>query len=145
MPRGHRSSEVGRRQRGPDLPTRIQDRDSFRQNIPYPSGSEEEFARHHAELYGDEEELVDGHHTGSPHFPRRTERARIHREYTTSNEHRDRTRDAYNEVLRPANAEFRALSPERREYYNYTSDGILPRQHAALLPLAREREGPNYQ
>lgn len=145
MPRIHRSGEVGRRQRGPDLPNRTQDRESFQGNISYPLGSDEEFARRHAELYGEEENLVDGHHTSSPHFPRRSERARAHREYTTSNQHRDRTREAYDSVYGSANAEYRELDREQTDYYDNTSGGMLPRHHATLLPLARDREGPNYQ
>ncbi|KAL9135022.1 MAG: hypothetical protein Q9175_003793 [Cornicularia normoerica] len=62
--------ELGRRQRGPNLPDRTRDQESFRQNIPRPSGSAETFARHHAELYADEEGLVDDQHIGNPHFPR---------------------------------------------------------------------------
>ncbi|KAF6220396.1 hypothetical protein HO133_002828 [Letharia lupina] len=144
MKRDRRSGEGGHHQRGPDLPTRTQDWASFRQNIPYPSDSEESFARHHAERYGDEELLVDGQHTGSPHFPRRSERARIHAEYTTSNRQRDRTREAYGDTLKPATEEYESLSYNQREYYDSTSGGMLPRHHATLLPLARDREGPNY-
>ena len=80
--------EGGHHQRGPNLPGRTQDRESFQQRIPFPSGPEEDFAQHHAELYGDEEDLVDGRHTGSAHFPRRSERARMHGEYTTSTHQR---------------------------------------------------------
>lgn len=144
MPRHNNDRPSGRGLRGPNLPIRTQDQESFRRNIPFPSGSEEDFARNHAELYGNEEQLVDGHHTGPAHFPRRSERAVIHREYTTSNRHRDRTRTAYEDALKPANKEYKGLSEEQHEYYEHTSDGMLPRHHTTLLPLAREREGPNY-
>ena len=144
--RGRRDSRAARRRhRGPDLPTRTQNRDSFRRNIPRPSGPEEEFARHHAELYGEEEDMVDGKHTSIPHFPRRTERARIHGEYTTSNRDRDRTRNAYDDVFDDATAEYNELDEGQTEYYDYTSDGMLPSHHAALLPLSRAREEPNFQ
>lgn len=145
MRRDRAFGERGRRERGPDLPNRTQDRESFRQRIPVPSGSEDDFARHHAELYGDEENLVDGRHTGSAHFPRGSERARMHREYTRSNQPRDRTREAYNAVFNPASTEYEELDAEQTQYYDHTSGGMLPRHHEALLPLARAREYPNHQ
>lgn len=145
MRRNHGFSERGRRERGPDLPNRTQDLDSFRQRVPYPSGSEDDFTRHHAELYGEEENLVDGHHTGSAHFPRKSERARMHREYTRSNQPRDRTREAYNDVFNSASAGYQELDREQTQYYDHTSGSLLPRHHEALLPLARAREYPNHQ
>ena len=145
MPRNHGYGEGPHRQRGPDLPKRSRNRESFQQYCPYPSDTEEEFARHHADLYGDEENLIDGQHIGSAHFPRRSERATIHSQYRTSNPHRDRTRVAYNNEVLRANAEYRELDSEQIAYYNHTSGGMLPRHHATLLPLARDREGPNYQ
>ena len=131
--------------RGPDLPNRTQDRDSFQSNIPQPSGSEAEFAIRHADLYGEEEHLVDGSHVGRPYFPRRTERAKIHGEYKTSTPDRDRTRLPYDDELDAANAEIKSFSKEKGQYYTHTSDGLLPRHHTALLPLARAREEPNFQ
>ncbi len=89
--------------------------------------------------------MVDGQHTSIPHFPRRTERARIHGEYTTSNQDRDRTREAYRTEVEAANAEFEQLEAEQIEYYRHTSDSMLPSRHAALLPLSRAREEPNFQ
>ena len=134
----------GRRHRGPNLPDRTQDRESFHGNIKYPSGSEEQFARRHAELYGNEEKLVDGRHVGSAHFPRRSERARISGQHSMSNHHRDTTRNAYRKELDAAIAEREDFSQDQVAYYNHTSDGMLPRHHTALLPLARAREEPNF-
>ena len=137
--------EVRHRYRGPDLPTRTQNRESFQRNVPYPPGPEEEFARQHADIYGEEEGMVDGQHVGGPHFPRRSERARMHGVYTTSNQLRDRTRNAYESELKSAQADYDEFNEDQLEYYDYTSDGLLPRHHAALLPLARAREEPNFQ
>ena len=138
--------EVRHRYRGPDLPNRTQNRESFRRNVPFPPGPEQEFARKHADTYGDEEGMVDGLHVGGPHFPSRSERARMHGVYTTSNKLRDRTRDAYGSELNAATAECEEeFNEDQMQYYNYTSEGLLPRHHAALLPLARAREEPNYQ
>ena len=89
--------------------------------------------------------MVDGLHVGGPHFPRRSERAMMHGVYTTSNKLRDRTRNAYESELHAANADCGEFNEDQSEYYDYTSDGLLPRHHAALLPLARAREEPNYQ
>ena len=116
--------EARHRHRGPDLPNRTQSRDSFHQNIPYPSGSEEAFAHHHADIYANEEPMVDGRHVGSPHFPHRSDRARMHGVYTVSNQQRDRTRDAYGAELRAAVAEFDGLDDEQAEYYAFTSDSF---------------------
>lgn len=107
---GNRGS--GRHHRGPDLPRRTQDRESFQRNIPYPSGSEEHFARHHANLYADEEDLVDGRHVGSAHFPRRSERARISGQHSMTNHLRDTTRNAYAEELDAANVEYQNFTRE---------------------------------
>ena len=137
--------EVRHRYRGPDLPNRTQNRESFHRNVPFPPGPEQEFAHQHADTYGDEEGMVDGLHVGGPHFPSRSERATMHGVYTTSNKLRDRTRSAYESGLLAANAEYGEFNDEQVEYYGYTSDGLLPRHHAALLPLARAREEPNYQ
>lgn len=138
--------EVRHRYRGPDLPDRTQNRQSFQRNVPFPPGPEQELARQHVDIYGKEEGMVDGLHVGGlPHFPSRSERARTHWVYTTSNKLRDRTRDAYTSELSAANAESENFNEDQREYYDYTSDGLLPRHHAALLPLARAREEPNYQ
>ena len=139
------SCEVYHRHRGPDLPNRTQNRETFQQSVPYPSGTEQEFARRHAEIFGDAENMIDEQHVDSPHFPRRSERARMHGVYTTSNQLRDRTRDAYNAELEAAVAEFDGLGDDQAQYYSHTSDGMLPRRHAALLPLARAREEPNFQ
>ena len=139
------SGERRSRHRGPDLPYRTKNRDFFQRNIPRPSGSEAEFASRHADLYGEEENLVDGNHVDRPYFPRRTERAKIHGEYKTSTPVRDRTRIAYESELDAANAEFDGFSKEQAQYYMHASDGLLPRRHAALLPLARAREEPNFQ
>ena len=140
----HGSGETRRRHRGPDLPIRTHNRESFRQNVPYPSDSEEDFARHHADLYTNEENLVDGQHVGIPHFPRRSDRARMHGAYTKTNKQRDRTRDAYMEEVEAAETECEEFSEKEAEYYDHTSDGILPRHHTTLLPLARAREEPNF-
>ena len=133
------------RHRGPDLPNRSRDRDSFQSNIPYPSGSETEFASRHADLYGEEEHLIDGSHAGRPYFPRRSERAKIHEEYKMSTPERDRTRLAYKKEFDAAKAEAEGFSQEQDEYYTHTSDGMLPRHHTDLLPLARAREEPTFQ
>ena len=137
--------EVRHRFRGPDLPNRTQNRESFQRNVPFPPGPEQEFARQHADIYGNEEGMLDGQHVGDPHFPSQSERAKRHGVYTTSNKLRDRTRDAYASELRAAKAEYEEFNENQMEYYDHTSDGLLPRQHAALLPLARAREEPNYQ
>ena len=137
--------EVRHRYRGPDLPNRAQNRELFQRNVPFPPGPEQEFDRQHADIYGKEEGMVDGHHVGSPHFPRRSERARMHGVYETSNQLRDRTRNAYKSGVTFAQAECEEFNEDQTEYYRYTSDGLLPRHHAALLPLARAREEPNYQ
>ena len=89
--------------------------------------------------------MVDGLHVGGPHFPSGSERSKMHRVYETSNKLRDRTRVAYGSELRAASAEYGELSEDQTAYYDYTSDGLLPRHHAGLLPLARAREEPNYQ
>lgn len=89
--------------------------------------------------------MVDGHHTGRPHFPRWSERSRMHEEYESSNRYRDRTREAYQDESTPVDKDYKSLGAEQMAYYNHTSDGMLPRHHATLLPLARDREGPNYQ
>ena len=138
------SGEKHRRHRGPDLPIRSQNRESFQQKIPYPSDAEEDFASQHADLYADEENMVDGQHVGVPHFPRRSDRARMHRVYTTTNQQRDRTREAYMKEVEAAETEREEFSEKEIEYYNHTSDGMLPRHHTALLPLARAREEPNF-
>ena len=137
--------EVRHRYRGPDLPNRTQNRELFQRNVPFPPGPEQEFARQHADIYGEEEGMVDGQHVGGPHFPRRSERARMHGVYTTSNQLRDRTRDAYKSELNIASTECEEFDREQMQYYDHTSDGLLPRHHATLLPLARAREEPNYQ
>ena len=89
--------------------------------------------------------MADGQHVGGPHFPSRSERARMHGVYETSNKLRDRTRDAYESERLAARADCEDFSPAQAKYYDYTSEGLLPRHHAALLPLARAREEPNYQ
>lgn len=48
-------------------------------------------------------------------------------------------------ALGRVNEEYRGLSHQQREYYEHTSGDMLPRHHNTLLPLARVREGPNYQ
>ena len=106
MRRDYNSVHGDRHLRHPNLPDRSQDERSFRERIPFPIDSEEDFANRHAGLYGDEEHLVDGRHPGSAHFPSRSERAIINAEYTSSNRPRDRTRNAYNDVLDPAIAEY---------------------------------------
>ena len=145
MKGNHSSGEIRRRHRGPDLPTRTQNRETFRQNIPYPSDPEEDFAHHHADLYTNEENLVDGQHVGIPHFPHRSDRARMHGVYTTTNQQRDRTRKAYQDEHNAANIECDEFDEGQAQYYDHTSGGMLPRHHTALLPLARAREEPNYQ
>ena len=137
--------EVRHRYKGPDLPNRTQNRESFQRNVPFPPSPEQEFARQHADIYGKEENMVDGLHVGNPHFPSRSERARTQWVYTTSTKLRDRTRDAYASEFSAAYAESESFNEDQREYYDRTSDGLLPRHHAALLPLARAREEPNYQ
>ena len=89
--------------------------------------------------------MVDGLHVGGPHFPSRSERSQMHRVYETSNKLRDRTRDAYVSEHNSASAELEDFNEDQRKYYGHTSDGLLPRHHATLLPLARAREEPNYQ
>ncbi len=116
----------------------------FHESIPFPIGLEEDFANRYVELYGDDEYLVDGHHPRSSYFPNRSERAKMHAEYTSSNRPRDRTRKAYNDDLDLAIAEYQELNDGQAEYYHGTSGGMLPRHHAALLPLAREREEPSF-
>lgn len=137
--------EVRHRYRGPDLPNRTQNRESFQRNVPYPPGPEQEFARQHADIYGKEKGMADGQHVGGPHFPSRSERAKMHGVYETSNKLRDRTRTAYESGLRAATAEYDEFGEDQGKYYDHTSGGLLPRHHAALLPLARAREEPNYQ
>jgi hypothetical protein len=105
-----------RQHRGPNLPDRTQDRESFQRNIKCPSGSEEEFARRHADLYGNEENLVDGRHVGTPHFPRRSERARLNGQHSLSNHFRDTTRNAYKFELDAAIPEYEELPDDQVAY-----------------------------
>ena len=130
----------GRRRRGTTQEsTRDRARDTFLREVPRYEGTDDDFERAHARLYGKEEGLrPDGKHQhGSAHFPRGSERQRLHTQYSKTTKPRDNARDAYQDGLRAAEREYDRMGVEERDYYRDHTGGLAPYQHERLDPRAK--------
>ena len=115
-------------------------REEFRRNVQRYEGTSEDFDRVHARRYAKEEGLgPDGRHRhGQTHFPRGSERERLHTLYSASTKGKNTKRDAYLTEEKRAKSEFVAMEDEEQEYYTENSGGFTPRQHERLEPRARD-------
>lgn len=112
--------------------------DSFLREVPKYSGTDEDFAEEHARQYGREEGLgPDGRHRpGHTHFPRGTDRANMHKQYSSSTKPRVDARLAYQAQITEANERMEAMGVEERDYYGDHTGGLPPYEHELLDPRA---------
>ena len=112
---------------------------AFMRDVPRYAGTDEDFERSHAQRYGREEGLgSDGkHHHGSHHFPRGSERQKLHTQYSKSTRPRDDSRKAYNNGLAAAERDYNRLDDDEREYHRDYTGGLTPYQHERLDPRAK--------
>lgn len=126
---------------------RDRDLDSFHRDNARYAGTEHDFTRDHARSYGRHEGLgLDGSHPGpgKPHFPKGSDRERIHAGYTVSTGATRAARRDYSINLGAANKEFNKMTPEEIEYYHQVSDSLRPDQHERLDPRAGKWADSSY-
>ena len=130
-----------RRRRGTARePARDGGKEAFLREVPSYAGTSEEFEKAHARRYGKEEGLgPDGMHGhGQAHFPRGSDRLKLHTQYSASTNGRDSKRDAYDHGLRKAKKDFASMDDDEQKFYRTNSGGLTPLQHERLDPRARE-------
>ena len=126
-------------QRRRRVATREPGRDSFlKEGLSY-SGTDEDFERNHARLYGREEGLGPNgrHRHGERRFPLGSDRERLHTQYSASTQPRNDHQDAYHSGVTAANRELRNMSRQEQRYYQTQTGGFAPRQHERLEHRAR--------
>lgn len=126
-------------QRRRRVATREPGRDSFlKEGLSY-SGTDEDFERNHARLYGREEGLGPNgrHRHGERRFPLGSDRERLHTQYSASTQPRNDHQDAYHSGVAAANRELRNMSRQEQRYYQTQTGGFAPRQHERLEHRAR--------
>jgi len=133
---------VGGRESGRD-----RNLESFHRDNTNYAGTAEDFTRDHTRSYGYHEGLGhDGTHPGpgKPHFPRGSDRERLHASYSVSTSATDAARDRYSDGLATADGEFKRMTAEERKYYGDISDGLRPDQHERLGPGAAKWADSSY-
>lgn len=105
----------------------------FNSTHPPPPGPADEYEKNHAQLYGVEERMIHGkHRPGVPTFPQGSERDIAHGRYVESTKRRDRARVAYRKTNQAHIADIENLNSETKEYYEHSTKGLFPTQHAGL-------------
>ena len=123
-----------RRRRGT---TREPGLNSFlREGLNY-TGTDENFKKNHARLYGREEGLgPDGEHHHGSRFPRGSDREKLHTHYSKSTRPRDNSRTAYENGVLAARDELKRMGRKAQDYYERHTGGFAPHQHERLDPRA---------
>ena len=121
--------------------------DEFLTRVPNYGGSDEQFEREHARLYGKEEKFgPDGKHQQyQRHFPNGSERERLYMQYNASTKGRDSKRASYNAGLTAATNELDLMDDEEQSYYEEHTGGFTPLQHERLDPRARAWRDTSYR
>ena len=130
-----------RRRRGTTRePARGQGKEGFLREVPDYAGTSEEFNKAHARRYGREEGLgPDGMHgPGQAHFPKGSDRQKLHTQYSASTNGRNFKRDAYKHGLQDAKNEFESMEVDEKKFYRNNTGGLTPLQHERLDPRAQD-------
>lgn len=110
------------------------------------AGTSEDFERAHTRRYGREEGLgPNGEHLHGPHFPRGSDRQKLHTQYNASTHGRDVARGAYQRGLTAAEDEYLDMGKHEKIYYEENTGGLPPHQHERLDPRAREYRDKCYR
>ncbi|KAL9117486.1 MAG: hypothetical protein Q9187_005978, partial [Circinaria calcarea] len=114
-------------------------KETFKNDVPKATMSDQEYRIQHEEEYGRNQR---------PHWRSNSPENKDCKQYKTHQKQSQMARRAYEGAREEAKEDYRGLTREKKhmeEYYEATSDGLLPLQHRELQPSAAEWEDKAYK